>query len=196
PGTDLRENLALAPGEPQWVASGRGPGAGRDGPCAERAQPLPGDPGRGGRAELGEGAQRLPQPALLGRVQPDQRGLVRAAQVGPQLRGLLLVAVEQQLVGLGQLGPWPPGGSGAAQPHRQRTGQPGVARIGHVISEFRLAGRFSGPSSQYASTRAPVSAATSSSCRESAPRPAARASTASRAEAGTCAIPACRTSVT
>src|SRR6185369_9562167 len=57
PGTDLRENLALAPGEPQWVASGRGPGAGRDGPCAERAQPLPGDPGRDGRADLGEGAQ-------------------------------------------------------------------------------------------------------------------------------------------
>jgi hypothetical protein len=44
PGTDLRQNLTLAPGEPQWVASGRGPGAGRDGPCAERAQPLPSMP--------------------------------------------------------------------------------------------------------------------------------------------------------
>src|SRR5215470_19059995 len=61
PGTDLREDLALAPGEPERIATGRGPGAGRDGPCAERAQPLPGEPGRGGRADLGEGAQRLPQ---------------------------------------------------------------------------------------------------------------------------------------
>ena len=46
--------------------------AGRDGPCAERAQPLPGEPGHGGRADLGEGAQRLPQRALLGRGRREE----------------------------------------------------------------------------------------------------------------------------
>ena len=84
----------------------------------------------------------------------------------------------------GDLVPEPqPSAVGGEQPARQqlvdgRRGQPAVA------------------SSSPASTRAPVSAATSSSCLASAPRPAARASTASRAEAGTSAIPARSTSVT
>ncbi len=40
---------------------------------------------------------------FLRRVQPGQRGLARAAQVGPELGGLLPVAVDLVLVGLGQL---------------------------------------------------------------------------------------------
>ena len=51
-------------------------------------------------------------------------------------------------------------------------------------------------SSRSSSTRAPVSAATSSTSRDPPPSRAARASTASRADAGTTPNPACTTSVT
>ena len=50
--------------------------------------------------------------------------------------------------------------------------------------------------SSRSSTRAPISAATSSTSRASPLSRAARASTASRADAGTSPIPACSTSVT
>ena len=76
------------------IVPGGGPGADRDGLGAERTQPLPGDPGRDRRAESAEGVQRLPQarprpgcPAGPGRASS-------AAQVGPQLGGLLPVAAD------------------------------------------------------------------------------------------------------
>ena len=80
-------------------------------------------------------------------------------------------------------------------PVRRELGRPAQPAREQLV-DGRRGGADRGASSSRASTRAPVRAATSTSWRASALSPAARDSTASRAESGTSAIPACRTSVT
>ena len=127
PGADQVENLTLAPGQPERVRAGRGPRPGGDRPDAEPAHLLPGELGGGRGAEAGEDLQGLAQRRLLRRVVQGQRGLVRAAQAGPQPGGLLPVACHLQPVGLGELTARRPGRTGAPQPDGDRAAVPGVA---------------------------------------------------------------------
>src|SRR5262249_1470332 len=79
PGADQVEHLPLAPGQPGRMRTGRGPRPGRDGPDAEPAHLLPGDPGGGRGAQTVEDLQGLAQRNLLVRVVQNQGRLVETA---------------------------------------------------------------------------------------------------------------------
>src|SRR5215475_11883201 len=143
PGADELEDLTLAAGQPERVLARRCARPGRDRPDGEPAHLLPSEPDRGRRAEVDEGPQRLTQRVLVGTPEQGQRGLVGAAQLGPQAGGAGPVAVDLKLVGRGELTAWWPGRTGTPQPDRDRPLLPAVAAAGNGVGQLSFAACFS-----------------------------------------------------